>query len=140
MSEAVSIRPASAGDLDAIARIQEACPEAVAWEARDYLDFDCLVAECHGTVAGFVVARRLADDEGEVLNLSVAPAFRRRGIGRRLMAEVIGRYDGTLWLEARETNAGARKFYETLGFREAGRRPEYYGDSNEGAIVMNFHS
>jgi ribosomal-protein-alanine N-acetyltransferase len=98
------------------------------------------VALCDGRVAGFAVARRLAESEAELLNLAVDPAFRRRGIGRRLVAEVTSNLRGTLWLEVRESNVTARKFYKSLGFCEAGRRPSYYPDSAEGAIVMNVHS
>jgi [ribosomal protein S18]-alanine N-acetyltransferase len=134
------VRRATVQDLAAIAGIQAACPEAAPWEVGDYLSHDCLVAVCSGRIAGFAVGRRLAEDESELLNLAVDPACRRRGLGRRLLAELASMYRGTLWLEVRETNLVARKFYETLGFQEAGRRPQYYRDSGEGAIVMNVHS
>ncbi|MGO4884668.1 MAG: ribosomal protein S18-alanine N-acetyltransferase [Bryobacteraceae bacterium] len=136
----LEVRRGDGGDLEAIARIQAASPEASQWDVRDYAKYDLTVAVCDGQVAGFAVSRRVAEDEGELLNLAVDPAFRRRGIGRRMVAEVAARCKGTIWLEVRESNWAARKLYESLGFREAGRRVGYYPQYNEGAIVMKIHS
>jgi ribosomal-protein-alanine N-acetyltransferase len=138
--EEISVRGACESDLAAVAEIQTACPEAAHWNVRDYLAHHFLVAVCGGRVAGFAVARRLTEGETELLNLAVHPAFRRRGAGRRLFAAITSGYAGALWLEVRESNAGARKFYKSLGLTESGRRPEYYRGSGEAAIVMNFHS
>ena len=134
------LRPGSEHDLAEVAAIQAACPEAAQWDVRDYLRYGFLVAVCGGRIAGFAVARRLAADESELLNLAVDPRSRRRGIGRRLMAECTKKYPGTLWLEVRESHSTARKFYERLGFTECGRRADYYAEGRETAIVMNFHS
>jgi [ribosomal protein S18]-alanine N-acetyltransferase len=136
----IELRPGSRGDLVSIAQIQAVSPEASQWDVQEYLKYELLVAVCGGRVAGFAVARRLAEGEAELLNLAVDPAFRRRGVGRRLVAEVASFHPGMLWLEVRESNANARKFYQSLGFCEAGCRPSYYPDSAEGAIVMNVHS
>lgn len=138
--EPVRLRPGEAGDLASFAGIQAASPEAAQWNVREYLKYDVAVAECGPCVVGFAVARRVAQGECELLNLAVDPAWRRRGIGRRLVAELTSSHPGTLWLEVRESNLGARKFYKSLGFCEAGNRPGYYPDSGEGAIVMNVHS
>ena len=134
------LRRGCEADLAAVARIQAASPEAAQWEVRDYLSYDFLVAVSGERVAGFAVARRLTEGESELLNLAVDPEFRRRGIGRRLVAALRSSHTGTLWLEVRESNEGGRNFYKTLGFCEAGERLEYYRDSREGAIVMKFHS
>ena len=136
----IDLRPGGVDDLPWIAQIQAASPEASQWDVPEYLKYDLTVALCDGRVAGFAVARRLAEGEGELLNLAVDPAFRRRGIGRRMVARLTAGHPGVLWLEVRESNLGARKFYESLGFRETGCRPGYYSDSGEGAIVMNVHS
>ena len=137
---AVVVRPARSCDLGGIAEVQAASTEAAQWDVRDYLPYDLIVAVCGDRMAGFAVARCLAEGEAELLNLAVHPAFRRRGIGRRLLAELSSRHPGDLWLEVRESNTAARNFYKNLGLREAGRRPGYYANSGEGAIVMNFHS
>ena len=136
----IELRRGGGDDLALIGQIQAASPEASQWDVPEYLKYDFLVAVCDGRVAGFAVARRLAEGESELLNLAVDPAFRRRGIGRRLVAELTSSHRGTLWLEVRESNLGARKFYKSLGFCEAGCRPGYYPGSGEGAIVMNVHS
>jgi len=136
----IELRPGASGDLASIARIQAASPEASQWDVREYLKYDLLVAVCAGCIAGFAVARRVAEDESELLNLAVDPAFRRCGVGRRLVAALASDHPGALWLEVRESNLGARKFYKSLGFCEVGGRPGYYPDSPEGAIVMNVHS
>lgn len=136
----IDLRPGSGGDLGSIAQIQAASPEAGQWDVQEYLKYDFLVALCDGHVAGFAASRRVAEGESELLNLAVDPAFRRRGIARRLIGALTSGHPGTLWLEVRESNLGARKLYESLGFCEAGRRPGYYPDSGEAALVMNVHS
>jgi ribosomal-protein-alanine N-acetyltransferase len=136
----VELRPGSRDDLPVIAQILAVSPEASQWDVPEYLKYDLLVALCDGRVAGFAVTRRLAEGESELLNLAVDPAFRRRGVGRRMVEALTAGHPGTLWLEVRESNLGARKFYKSLGFCDAGCRPGYYPDSGEGAIVMNVHS
>jgi ribosomal-protein-alanine acetyltransferase len=136
----IDIRPGRESDFDSIARIQAASPEASQWDVREYLKYDLTVAVCDGCVAGFAVARRLAEGEGELLNLAIDPAFRRRGIGRALVAAITSGHRGILWLEVRESNMAARKLYESIGFSEAGGRAGYYADSCESAIVMKLHS
>lgn len=138
--EEAHIRAGAENDLDSIGRIQAGSPQAAQWDVRDYLKYDLLVGMWGECLAGFVVSRRVAEGENELLNLAVAPAFRRRGVGRRLVAELTNRHPGTLWLEVRESNTDARNFYKTLGFSEAGKRSGYYADSCESAIVMNVHS
>jgi ribosomal-protein-alanine N-acetyltransferase len=126
--------------LDHLARIQGASPEAAQWKVREYLEHHTVVAVCGDQIAGFAVARRLAEGESELLNLAVDPLYRRRGIARRLLSQLTSGHPGTLWLEVRESNNGARKLYKSLGFSEVSRRTGYYPDSHESAIVMNVHS
>ncbi len=130
------IRTASEQDLPAIADIQSAAPEASHWNPRDYLTYECRVAEEGDAVIGFVVARRLADREWEILNLAVAPDARRRGIGRQLLADSLARHSGEFFLEVRESNIPARRFYEFFGFRAITKRLQYYSNPVEAAIVM----
>lgn len=77
-------------------------------------------------------------DEGELMNLCVEKAFRRRGAGRALlqhmeeqMREQQVRF---LYLEVRSQNLPARQLYHSQGYREIGLRPGYYGDDD--AILM----
>ena len=120
--------------------IEAASPEAAQWEAADYLQYDFRVSVCGNRVVGFVVSRTVAEGETELLNLAVAPEFRRQGVGRKLMESLLAGSRGVTYLEVRESNLAARKFYNYLGFQEVSLRPGYYQSPPEAAIVMKFHS
>jgi ribosomal protein S18 acetylase RimI-like enzyme len=135
-ASSVSIRPAAPTDVPDLDRIQNASPEAVLWEPHSYLEYDCRVAEVGGRIAGFVVCRTVSEGESEVLSLVVDPGLRRRGIGRRLMLDALDRIPGSWFLEVRESNAPAIKLYKLLDFQEVARRPKYYQDTGETAVVM----
>jgi [ribosomal protein S18]-alanine N-acetyltransferase len=135
-----AIRRGAPADLDAVAAIQYCCPEAAQWEPRDYLAHDFWVATHEDGVAGFLVMRRTAPDEGEILNLAVSPDFRRQGVAARLMGTALQSFNGAFYLEVRESNEAAQKLYKSLGFQELSRRPKYYQSPPETAIVMKFHS
>jgi ribosomal-protein-alanine N-acetyltransferase len=134
------IRSAQPADLPEIARIQAASPEAARWKPESYLAYDCLVATLDRRVAGFVVARRTAPGETEILNLAVAPEARRSGVATALMHEALAHHPGEVFLEVRQSNEGARALYRRLGFQEAGIRQRYYVDPPEDGIVMRLQS
>jgi ribosomal-protein-alanine N-acetyltransferase len=79
-------------------------------------------------------------DEAHITTFAVHPAWRRRGIGERLLLAVLdvsmdrGAREATL--EVRLSNLPARRLYEKYGFRPVGLRPRYYTDDNEDALVM----
>jgi [ribosomal protein S18]-alanine N-acetyltransferase len=93
-------------------------------------------------LAGFVLAR-VAAGEAEILTIAVARTARRAGLGRRLMDAVLRHLHHlraeALFLEVDEANHPALALYRRLGFREVGRRENYY-DGAEGrkssALVM----
>jgi ribosomal-protein-alanine N-acetyltransferase len=134
------IRPGAASDLADVAAIQAASPEAARWPPEDYLGFDFRVCILDDRIAGFAVSRLTGPDERELLNLAVAPEFRRRGVGAGLVRSLITGAAVSVFLEVRESNQAACVFYKTLGFQEVGRRPRYYASPPESAIVMKFHS
>jgi len=136
----LSIRRGALEDLEAVAAIQKQCPEAAQWDVTEYAGYSVWVALQADVVAGFVVGRTLAAGESEILNLAVAPAFRRQGIARGLMQAWIREFPGEVFLEVRASNRTAQKFYNSLGFEELMKRPGYYTDPVETAIVMKFHS
>ena len=90
-------------------------------------------------IAGYIVALEAADS-GEILNLAVAPGGRRHGLGRALVKQVVetlrGRGVQEIYLEVRESNAPARALYAGHGFKEVGRRKQYYRRPPEDAIVL----
>jgi ribosomal-protein-alanine N-acetyltransferase len=82
--------------------------------------------------------------EMHLLNITVAPDEQRLGHARFMLDELLERCRDTgalrLWLEVRESNAGARTAYARLGFREEGVRPGYYPAANgrrESAVLMS---
>jgi ribosomal-protein-alanine N-acetyltransferase len=79
-------------------------------------------------------------DQGELGNIAVDPAFRRRGLARRLIALVLERAAARgvreLFLEVRPSNTGARQLYESFGFAHVGQRRNYYQEPVEDAVVM----
>ena len=136
----LTIRPGTADDLAAVAAIQGASTEASQWNPEDYLRYDFRVVLEGGAVAGFLVTRHVAPGEHEILNLAVAPECRRRGVAGGLLAAWLAQVSGDVFLEVRESNGGARKFYNSMGFQQVSIRQKYYESPHEAAIVMKFHS
>ena len=133
-------RPGSSADLAAVASIQYQSPEASHWKPEDYLQYDFWVATSDGSVTAFLVWRRLTDDEAEILNLAVAPEFRRKHTAEGLFRAALRNFTGSIFLEVRESNESAQKFYKYLGFNVVTVRTFYYDSPPESAIVMKFHS
>jgi len=133
--ERIALRHMTPEDLDRVALIQQACPEAARWDPPDYLKYRGLVAELGGEIAGFAVVRDIVPGEIELLNLAVLPALRRRGVGGRLLS-VLAAEGNDIYLEVRESNHIAQELYLSAGFRLIGRRPGYYESPPEDAIVM----
>lgn len=135
------IRPLVASDLDKLLEIESQSFAYPNWDRQAFLRYRCLVAEVGGEMAGAVVSRQTfagnkeAPQEVEILNLAVAPQFRRQGIGSALLASELTR-GGLYFLEVRESNRGAQALYRKLGFLEVSRRPGYYTNPEEAAIVM----
>ena len=93
----------------------------------------------NGTLAGFLVASLLAP-EAELETIAVAAKDQRRGVGSWLMNELLEELRteqiNRLNLEVRASNRAALGFYAALGFEETGRRPRYYADPEEDAVLM----
>ena len=75
----------------------------------------------------------------EIENVAVAPGFRRQGIASQLVAAVIAQARqedaAAIYLEVRESNAAARGLYSSFDFVESTRRPAYYRDPPEAAVI-----
>ena len=91
-------------------------------------------------IYAFLVAHKI-DAEWELENLVVAASSRCRGLGSRLLRELIAhatRLKGSsIFLEVRESNQSARSLYRKIGFKETGLRKSYYADPLENAILYS---
>ncbi len=98
------------------------------------------VAELNGKIVGMIVAWLLVD-EAHIATVATHPDFRRQGIANRLLLHTLHYMQGegaiTSVLEVRESNTVAQQMYRKLGFEESGRRPRYYKDNGEDAILMS---
>ncbi len=98
-----------------------------------------LVAEEAGRVIGYGGIWVNAD-EAHVMNLAVVADERGRGVGRRLtealLAKAAARGAERVTLEVRPSNAAAIALYESLGLESVGRRPGYYPEDGEDALIM----
>ena len=140
MKTPLQIRPVQRADLESIAAIQAAAPEASQWPPSDYLLYETRVALAGRQIIGFAAYRTLAPGEHEILNLAVSPSWRRRGVARALVGSLCSGAAGAWFLEVRESNRAARKLYEAMDFTETGVRLSYYENPSESGIVMRFHS
>ena len=90
-------------------------------------------------VAGYVGSQSVMG-EADMMNLAVHPDYRRQGIGERLVTELVRQLSGqsvsSLTLEVRASNAPAIALYEKLGFAMVGRRPKYYQNPREDALIL----
>jgi ribosomal-protein-alanine N-acetyltransferase len=79
-------------------------------------------------------------DEAHITTFGVHPEWRRQGIGRRLMVRLLEMAEemqaSRMTLEVRAGNLAAQELYRRFGFDVAGRRPHYYTDDGEDALVM----
>jgi len=98
-----------------------------------------IVAQDGDTVAGYVGSQSVMG-EADMMNLAVLPAYRRCGIGQRLVLELVSQLQSRqvhcLTLEVRASNVGAICLYEKLGFVQVGRRPNYYTNPKEDAWIL----
>lgn len=79
-------------------------------------------------------------DEGHITNLAAHPLYRRHGVGRTLLNELVAvaRRNGVqyLTLEVRRSNLSAQDLYQKIGFVHMGVRRKYYLDNREDALIM----
>ena len=145
LAETLTIRDVRPVDLDAVAEL-ERISFPVPWKKEFFASevglahrFNRVVRTSDGTLAGYVFCA-FAGGEIHVNKIAGGPSYRRRGIAGILMKEVLDFSDRILaeeiFLEVRPSNLPARNFYILLGFREVGRRPQYYADG-EDALVMS---
>jgi ribosomal-protein-alanine N-acetyltransferase len=149
----VRIEPMRAADLEAVLRIERASfhtpwsRQAFVHELERNRVAGLWVAraeraggnESLRAVVGYLCLWAVAD-EVHVTNLAVDPGWRGEGVGRLLLGTLLAHHRALgarrAFLEVRPANVEARRLYETLGFREVGRRRGYYVDTGEDALLM----
>ena len=98
-----------------------------------------LVALDGDKVAGYVGSQSVLG-ESDMMNVAVDPDYRRQGIAEQLVTELISalkdRGNYQLTLEVRASNTPAQKLYEKLGFVSVGKRPRYYQNPKEDALIL----
>jgi tRNA threonylcarbamoyladenosine biosynthesis protein TsaB len=137
-----TIRPATTNDVPAIVALERQVANASHWSRKQYesrlKDGFLLVAESDSQLVGFICARPLTG-ECEIENVVVREMFRRKGIASVLLQALVdtARKTGnpTFHLEVRASNIAAQQLYEKHGFQPAGKRPNYYRDPREDAIL-----
>ena len=92
-----------------------------------------------GKIAGYLATLSICG-EVHVANVAVLPAYRRRGLARVMLTHAVAyaREQGAfcLTLEVRESNTPAIALYRAFDFETVGRRPRYYQDPEEDALLM----
>ena len=139
-----AIMPMAECHIDAIAALEKLCfsdpwsRNSIVSELNNEWSF-WLVAVDGDTVAGYI-GSQLVPPEADVMNLAVAPAYRRQGVGQSLLNaltfELKQRQISSLSLEVRLSNTPARTLYEKNGFSLAGSRKKYYVNPEEDALIM----
>ena len=150
----LDLRHALASDLDAILALERATDHAPHWPRTAYAEViesadprRCLiVALADRVLAGFAVGVMASPSQdyvggtAELESVVVAEVARRAGIGRTLCRAVFDwcRSQGAteIFLEVRAASAGAIALYAGLGFEQISRRPRYYCDPGDDAVVM----
>jgi ribosomal-protein-alanine N-acetyltransferase len=149
-AEDARIRPMGAEDLLRVIEIERELKDAPQWSRKAWEDAVdpqaarrriAIVAEEPetGTVQGFAAAS-LAGLEAELESIGVAPEWQRRGLARRIfgmLADELRRAGvQEVFLEVRVSNRAAIGAYRAFGFEPSGRRPRYYAEPEEDAVLM----
>ncbi len=143
----VHIRKMTVEDVPVVAQLDRmsfslSWPEyAFYYEVKDNFAARCFVAELEDRkVIGMIVSWIILD-ELHIATIAVHPDYRRQGIGELILTKALqdGREAGTrhALLEVRAGNEAAQNLYRKFGFKAVGKRPKYYKDNGEDAVLMN---
>lgn len=134
------IKLATKEDIADVLKIENACfstpwteqgiSESIA-DANTYL----YIAYVDDAVAGYMGVQIFSGD-GFVTNVATLPEYRQMGVAKALINEVLKHDMNFLTLEVRESNIPAISLYKSLGFEEVGKRPRFYRNPDEDALLM----
>lgn len=142
----MSIRQMTEDDLEAVVRIEQKC-FTDAWSIQSFQE-SLKEAAAHllvvtsaddAEVIGYGCLYH-AVDEGEIVNVAIAPEHRMKGLGAELVRGLM-HLGGTLgetrfFLEVRSGNTAGKRLYESLGFEVCGLRKGFYSNPKEDAVLM----
>ena len=141
---ALSLRRLVAEDIPAVMALERSA-HSHPWRQSSFEDclkgrHHCWLAEHKEALVGYVVFTYGGGDS-ELLNISVAPNWQRRGVGRTLVQfalDSVRAHADMMFLEVRVSNKKAIELYYRLDFFEVGQRRNYYPTSNgrEDALLM----
>lgn len=129
----LQLRPMQTSDLDAIMQIEPTI-YSHPWSRGNFADslnsgYSAWVLEENAEMIGYSLMMRVLD-EAHLLNLSIAKAQQKRGLGRYLLEHMIAiakNHKATnMFLEVRPSNISAIALYENMGFCEISVRRGYY--------------
>ena len=140
----MEIRTMNSGDIGQLAELEKLCFQdpwsisAFSYELNNPLSL-WLVAADGERVAGYIGSQTVMG-ESDMMNVAVAPEYRRQKIAQQLILQLIQMLDErdsrSLTLEVRKSNLPAISLYEKLGFVQVGCRPNYYRNPKEDALIM----
>ncbi|MBQ8834824.1 MAG: ribosomal protein S18-alanine N-acetyltransferase [Oscillospiraceae bacterium] len=140
----MTILEMNASHVAQVAQLEKLCfsdpwsEKSVAGELENKLAYWLVAAE-GDRVAGYVGSQTVLG-ETDMMNIAVHPDYRRQGLAERLVVELVAglKAQGSrcLTLEVRASNTPAQKLYEKLGFCQIGRRPKYYRNPREDALIL----
>lgn len=152
--EPTTIRDASLAELPQIVKLEQESATAAHWNEADYLRIFAdrnrgdllkhivLVVESEvagKTLIGFIVARAVGR-EWEIENIVIADVAQREGHGSQLLNALIDRARvecaEIILLDVRESNEAAIALYKKYGFKQDGRRRNYYSNPEEDALLL----
>jgi ribosomal-protein-alanine N-acetyltransferase len=91
-----------------------------------------------GLICGFITASSVLD-EVSINNVAVSKKYRRQGIASMLLNALwdeVSSFAAFCTLEVRESNIGAVKLYEKMGYKKVGVRKEFYKNPTENGVIM----
>lgn len=141
----ISVREMTLNDLDSVLDIENISfttpwtRESFEKEIKNNQLAKYLVIEYDNRIIGYG-GMWFIIDEAHITNIAIQREFRNKKLGSFLVRAMIEYAEGLgihrMTLEVRESNIPARRLYEKLGFSPCGKRPKYYQDNNEDAIIM----
>lgn len=140
----IQIRGMTGADITRVMQIEKVIfPDP--WSSEAFKEqmkgdgWNAIVAECDGGIIGYACYYIVAG-EAHLTNIGVEPKYRRKSVAKQLLDNILQVVTESnceyIFLEVRPSNHGAVAFYERFHFDVLYRRPDYYREPVEDALVM----